>query len=108
MRTANIGSLTADPHPNHVVNFNQAKVIMAFARACPTSKGGRVDHQNHDFFNVTMATKLKKGPLFFSAGEQEMIMNAYEEYKTIIMAYKKQGLCLCVCVSVCLCVCVHL
>ena len=28
----------------------------------------------------------KKEPLFFFAGEQEMIMNAYEEYKTIIMA----------------------
>ena len=28
----------------------------------------------------------KKEPLFFSAGGQEMIMNAYEEYKTIIMA----------------------
>src|SRR4029434_2857883 len=27
-----------------------------------------------------------KDPLFFSAGEQEMIMNAYEVYKTIIMA----------------------
>src|SRR4029434_6667874 len=39
LRTANIGSLTAEPHPNHVVNFNQAKLIMAFARARPTSKG---------------------------------------------------------------------
>ena len=28
----------------------------------------------------------KKRALFFSAGEQEMNMNAYEEYKTIIMA----------------------
>ena len=27
-----------------------------------------------------------KEPLFFSAGEQEKIINAYEEYKTIIMA----------------------
>ena len=33
-----------------------------------------------------MATKLKERASFFSAGEQEMIMNAYEEYKTIIMA----------------------
>ena len=34
-----------------------------------------------------MATELKeKASFFFSAGEQEMIMNAYEEYKTIIMA----------------------
>ena len=28
----------------------------------------------------------KKRALFFSAGEQEMNMNAYEEYKPIIMA----------------------
>ena len=28
----------------------------------------------------------KKVSFFFSAGEQEKIMNAYEEYKTIIMA----------------------
>ena len=27
-----------------------------------------------------------KKSLFFSASEQEMIMNAYEEYKTIMMA----------------------
>ena len=33
-----------------------------------------------------MATKLKERASFFSAGEQEMIMNAYEVYKTIIMA----------------------
>ena len=33
-----------------------------------------------------MATKLKERASFFSAGEQEMIMNAYKEYKTIIMA----------------------
>ena len=33
-----------------------------------------------------MATKLKERASFFTAVEQEMIMNAYEEYKTIIMA----------------------
>ena len=33
-----------------------------------------------------MTTKLKERASFFSTGEQEMIMNAYEEYKTIIMA----------------------
>ena len=33
-----------------------------------------------------MATKLKERASFFSAGEQEMIMNANKEYKTIIMA----------------------
>ena len=49
-------------------------------------KGGKVDHQNHDFLTVQWLLNSKKEPLFFSAGEQEMIMNAYEEYKTIIMA----------------------
>ena len=39
LRTANIGSSTADPPPNHVVNFTQAKLIRAIARARPTSKG---------------------------------------------------------------------
>ena len=33
-----------------------------------------------------MATKLKERASFFFTGEQEMITNAYEEYKTIIMA----------------------
>ena len=33
-----------------------------------------------------MVLNSKKIALFFSAGEQEMNMNAYEEYKTIIMA----------------------
>ena len=33
-----------------------------------------------------MVLNSKKRALFFSAGEQEMDMNAYEEYKTIIMA----------------------
>ena len=33
-----------------------------------------------------MANKLKEIASFFSADEQEMIMNAYEEFKTIIMA----------------------
>ena len=33
-----------------------------------------------------MATKLKERASFFSAGEQEMIMNAYEEHKTIFIA----------------------
>ena len=49
-------------------------------------KGGKVNHQNHDFLTVQWLLNSKKEPLFFSAGEQEMIMNAYEEYKTIIMA----------------------
>src|SRR4029434_2784384 len=33
-----------------------------------------------------MVPNSKKRALFFSAGEYEMNMNAYEEYKTIIMA----------------------
>ena len=33
-----------------------------------------------------MVLNSKKRALFFSAGKQEMNMNAYEEYKTIIMA----------------------
>src|SRR4029434_5590281 len=90
MRTGYIGSSTTDPRSNHVVNLNQTKFIRASARARPTSKGDRVDHQNHDFFFYgTMVLNSKKEPLFFYAGEQEMIMNAYEEYKTIIMAKSK-------------------
>ena len=33
-----------------------------------------------------MVLNSKKRALFFSAGEQKMNTNAYEEYKTIIMA----------------------
>src|SRR4029434_3090417 len=33
-----------------------------------------------------MVLNSKKMALFFSAGEQEMNMNAYEQYKTIIMS----------------------
>ena len=33
-----------------------------------------------------MVLNSKKRALFFSAGQQEMNMNAYEEYKTTIMA----------------------
>ena len=33
-----------------------------------------------------MVLNSKKRALFFSAGEQEMNINDYEEYKTIIMA----------------------
>src|SRR4029434_1142584 len=33
-----------------------------------------------------MVLNSKKRALFFSTGEQEMNMNAYEEFKTIIMA----------------------
>ena len=33
-----------------------------------------------------MVLNSKKRALFFSAGQQEMNMNAYEGYKTIIMA----------------------
>src|SRR4029434_8419526 len=39
LRMANIGSSTAHPPPNHVVHFNQAKLIRAIARARFTSKG---------------------------------------------------------------------
>src|SRR4029434_6317176 len=86
MRTANIGSLTADPHPNHVVNFKQAKVIMAFPRARPGSKGRKGRSPKQCISHCIMVLNSKKRALFFSAGEQEMNMNAYEEYKTIIMA----------------------
>ena len=34
-------------------------------RARPTSKGGRVDHQNHTLFNGAMASKLKERASFF-------------------------------------------
>src|SRR4029434_6979106 len=85
LRTPNIGSLTADPHPNHVVNFNQAKLLRAIARARPTSKGRKGRSPKKLFSNGTMVLNSKKRALFFSAGEQEMNMNAYEEYKTIIM-----------------------
>ena len=86
MRTGYLGSSKADPRSNNVVNSNQTSLIRAIARARPTSKGGSVDHQNHDFLTVQWLLNSKKEPLFFSAGEQEMNMNAYEEYKTIIMA----------------------
>src|SRR4029434_8701604 len=49
-------------------------------------KGAGLITKTMIFFNGTMVLNSKKEPLFFSAGEQEMIMNAYEEYKTIIMA----------------------
>ena len=65
LRTANIGSLTADPHPNHVVNFNQAKVIMAFARARPTSKGRKGWSPKQWFSNGIMVLNSKKRALFF-------------------------------------------
>src|SRR4029434_2092529 len=86
MRTGYLGSSKADPRSNNVVNFNQTSLIRAIARARPTSKGGSVDHQNHDFLTVQWLLNSKKEPLCFSAGEQEMIVNAYEEYKTIMMA----------------------
>src|SRR4029434_7711047 len=63
-----------------------AKFIRTIARARPTSKGTIVDHQNHDFLPVQWLINSMNETLFFSAGEREMIMNAYEEYKTIIMA----------------------
>src|SRR4029434_1478529 len=65
---------------------NQTSLIRAIAGARPTLKGGKVEHQNHDFLTVQWLLNSKKEPLFFSAGEQEMIMNTYEECKTIIMA----------------------
>ena len=64
----------------------RTRLIRVIARVRPTSKGGSVNHQNHDFLIVQWLLNSKREPLFFSAGEQEMIMNAYEEYKTIIMA----------------------
>ena len=35
---------------------------------------------------LVIGERSKKRALFFFAGEQEMNMNAYEQYKTIIMA----------------------
>ena len=52
LRTGYLGSSTADPRSNDVVNSNHTSLIRAIARACPTSKGGSVDHQNHDFLTV--------------------------------------------------------
>src|SRR4029434_3412553 len=49
-------------------------------------KGVKIADQNHDFLMGKWLLNSKKVSFFFSAGEQEMIMNAYEEYKTIIMA----------------------
>src|SRR4029434_1484773 len=72
--------------PNHVVHFNQAKLIRAIARARPTSKGRKGQSPKQLFSNGIMVLNSKKKALFFSAGEQEMNMNAYEEYKIIIMA----------------------
>ena len=69
LRTANIGSLTADPHPNHVVNFNQAKLIRAIAR--PTSKGRKGRSPKQWFSSGIMVLNSKKRALFFSAGEEE-------------------------------------
>ena len=64
LRTSYLGSSKADPRSNNVVNSNQTSLIRVIASARPTSKGGRVDHQNHDF-NGTMATKLKERASFF-------------------------------------------
>src|SRR4029434_6572728 len=49
-------------------------------------KGKASITQNNHFLTVQWLLNSKKEPLYFSAGEQEMIMNAYEEYKSIIMA----------------------
>ena len=69
LRTANIGSLTADPHPNHVVNFKQTKLIRAIAHARPTSKGRKGRSPKPWFSNGIMVLNSKKRALFFSAGE---------------------------------------
>src|SRR4029434_4864267 len=37
-----------------------------------------------------MVLNSKKEPLLFSAGEQEMNMNAYEEYKTITFTFSRR------------------
>ena len=63
LRTSYLGSSKADPRSNNVVNSNQTSLIRAIARARPTSKGGRVDHQNHDF--LTVQWLLNSEPLFF-------------------------------------------
>ena len=54
-----------DPHPNHVVNFNQANLSWHLRVHVLLQKAGKVDHQNHDFLTVQMATKLKERISFF-------------------------------------------
>ena len=65
LRTANIGSSTAHPPPNHVVHFNQAKLIRAIARARPTSKGRKGRSPKQWFSNGIMVLNSKKRALFF-------------------------------------------
>ena len=84
LRTANIGSLTADPHLNHVVNFNQAKLIMAFARARPTSKGRKGRSPKPWFSNSIMAEKIKERAVIFFASKQAIIISLYEDQKTLL------------------------
>jgi len=47
-----LGFLKADPPSNYLVGLNQASVLGMIARARPTSKGGSVDHRNHDFITA--------------------------------------------------------
>jgi len=54
--------------------------------ACPSDiKRGTSRSPKPWFSNGTKANKLKGSASSFSADEQEMIMNAYEEFQTIIM-----------------------
>jgi len=84
LKSGYLGFSKTDRRSNNLVNWNQTSAIRIVACARPTSKGGSVDHQKS-----TMANKLKDRASFFSANEQEMIMNASEDFQTIIMAKSK-------------------
>lgn len=85
--SGNLGSSKADQRSNSHLNLKQMSVIRTIARARPTSEGGRVDHQNHDFLTVPQQINSKNEPLFFSTEEKE-IVNAYKEFKTIICIFE--------------------
>lgn len=77
-----LGSSEADPHSNSPGSFNQTSVIII---AHPTTKGGRVDHRNHDSLTAQRQINLKED-------KQEMIMKTYEEFKTIICVFESYRL----------------
>src|SRR4029434_4203803 len=73
LRTGYLGSSTADPRSNNVVNSNQTSLIRVIVCARPTSKGGSIDHQNHDFLRVQWLPNSKKEPLEKEPLEKELL-----------------------------------
>ena len=86
LRTANIGLSMSDSHPNHVINFKQAKLIREIACARPTSKGRKGRSPKTWFSNGMMAEKPKERAAIFSPSEKSIIMSLYEDNKHSIMA----------------------